>query len=190
MKEKKICSILDKSMKKRCVITGYIGKDKVYYNFVVLDRSDELVLAARDLDFQIDGYMIFEIKKINKLMDLEYKTDKYNQIMQAEGVLEGLEIPSVNLKSLAHVFNDFQKANRLISMTVANNDHGYYIGTIEKVKEKSILFSHFDAEGEWYGPDKLKWKDIELIQFGDRYARTFSKYVPDKKSNSSSRKQK
>ena len=183
MKREKLEKMLDKSRKNRSVLTGYIGKDKAYYSFIVLDRSDELVLAARDEDFQIDGYLIFEINKIRKLIG--YKTKKYSEIMHAEGVLDALTIPQLNLKSYEGLFKEFRKANRVISMDVENDEHGYYIGNVETVNDKRVIFSYFDAEGEWFKPVKLKFKDIDVIYFEDRYAEVFSKYVPDRRREKS-----
>ena len=180
MKLKKMEKLLDESKKNRSVISAYIGNDESYYNFIVLDRNEEFVLAARDIDFQVDGYLIFVSRKIRKMIGA--KTTKYEQIMQAEGVLNALSVPKVNLKSYANIYKTFRKSDKLISMDVYNDKYGhcYYIGNVEKVNDKSILFSFFDADGEWYSPKKIKYKDVDVICFEDRYAEVFSKYVTDR----------
>ena len=180
MKMKKIEKLLDESKKNRSVISAYIGNDKSYYNFIVLDRNEEFVLAAKDMDFQVDGYLIVEIRKIRKVIGA--KSTKYEQIMQAEGVLAALSVPKVNLKSYASIFKTFRKSDRLISMDVYSDKYGhyYYIGNVEKVNDKSVFFSFFDADGEWYSPEKIKYKEVDVIHFADRYAEVFSKYVTDR----------
>ena len=77
----------------------------------------------------------------------------------------------MKMKKMEKLLDESKKNRSVISA---------YIGNVEKVNDKSVLFSFFDADGEWYSPDKIKYKEVDVIHFADRYAEVFSKYVTDR----------
>ena len=80
----------------------------------------------------------------------------------------------MGIGSFQNIFDTFLENKTAVSM---DTSHGYYIGWAAKVSKKSIHLSYFDNEGTICKPVKIRFKDIKVIYFGNRYTETFSKYI-------------
>ncbi len=155
----------------------YFSFDENYYNLIPLKTSNKLVLAAHDADFFIDGCIIAPYKFI---IGIYGKGDKYNDILKAERVTEDINIPEINIKNIQSACKYFFEKSSFVSVEYKSKKHSrnFAVGKIADISKKHFLFSHFDAEGVWEKkPRKIKYSDIFIIHFLDRYTETFSRYV-------------
>ena len=170
MKEKLLKKI-DKAADKLCSLNVFFTHDKCYYNLIPLKRSEKAAIAAKDNDFQLDGYLIFPLSSVENISS---KGKKYNSIMRAEGICSSLTIPDIDISSMKKVCRHFEKSGEYISV---ETDDDYYIGKVTQVSGKHILFEWFDARGEWYEPVRIKISDIRLITYKSRYVQVFSEHI-------------
>jgi hypothetical protein len=175
MKEK-LLKVFDKAADKTAAqkptsINVFFSHDSYYYNLIPLKRSEKAAVAARDNDFQLDGFLIFPLSAVE---DIRSKGRKYNEIMRAEGVCNDLAIPDIDISSMKKVCRHFEKSGEYISV---ETDNSYYIGRITAVSGRHIFFEWFDAYGRLYEPVKIRTDDIRLITYRSRYVEVFSKHI-------------
>lgn len=141
--------------------------------------GERLFLGAEEDDFILDGYSIRRFKDVEKV---EIKDDKCLEIDYAEGLLENLVIPSVDITDWKTSLMSLQKIgkNIIIEKESPNQDEvEFAIGRVIKVLKNKVVFKAFDADGIW--EDELweiSFPQITSITFGSRYVEVFSKYLP------------
>lgn len=169
--KKKISKQLDKAVKKRRCCYTLLKFDPVWYNLIMLGRGKNMVIAAFDEDFAINGYKIFPV---SQLCSIESKGKKYNSIMKAEGITENISIPDIDLSSIRSVCGYFKDRGSIIAV---EGDDFYFAGRIARAGKKNVDFEYFDCDGEWFPAMKIKYSDIAVITCGGRYENTFAKYA-------------
>lgn len=177
MDRNKLVNTLHKmSVSKKCA-NFYFSFDNNFYNLIPLKVSDKLLLAAHDDDFLIDGYKIARLKHIEKVAD---KGSKYNEILAFEGISKGIKVPEINIENMRSICKHFLDKQQYISLEheSKNYEWNFAIGKIAKLTDKHIYFAHFDSMGNWEKKLlKIRYSDIFIIHFCDRYTETFSKHV-------------
>ena len=173
MKKKEIIKQLDKSAETALSGNCCLDCDRDYYNLIVLKRSNNIVLAAHDDDFAIDGYLIFSLDKVKSFC---VKTDIYNRIMRQEKISTDIFMPDIDCEDMRAVCESIFLHEKFISLY--RSDGRFYIGKLLRVKKHSVIFRGYDADGIWLEPVKIPFDDIGVISYGDRYTEIFSKYVP------------
>lgn len=168
---KKQLAILDNGMEKRKSLNVFFCHDRFYYNIVPLVRSEKAAIAARDIDFMLDGFLIFPLSCV---YEIDGKGKKYNEIMRSENICKNLEVPDIDIASMKKICRYFKKSGEYISV---ETDTEYYIGKIADVSKEHIFFDWFDAQGIWHETVKIKISHIRLITYKSRYIEIFSKYV-------------
>lgn len=172
MKKKEIIKQLDKSAEGCLSGNCYLDCDNDYYNLIILKRNNNIVLAAHDDDFAIDGYLIFSLDKVKSF---SVKTDIYNRIMMQEMISTDIFVPDIDCEDMHSVCESIFMKDKFISLY--RSDGSFYIGKLLRVKKHSIIFRGYDADGVWLEPVKISFDDIGVIRYGDRYTEIFSKYV-------------
>ncbi|MBQ3161875.1 MAG: hypothetical protein IJC04_07095 [Oscillospiraceae bacterium] len=155
----------------------YFSFDNYSYNLIPLKVSNKLLLAAHDYDFLINGYKIARLKHIEKVDD---KSGKYNEILELEGINKGIDVPEISIENMRSVCKHFLDKQQYISLEFESKNYewNFAIGKIVKLTDKHIYFTHFDSMGNWKKKLlKIKYSDIFIIHFCDRYTETFSKHV-------------
>lgn len=149
-------------------------KYNVFYSyFYILDYSEKLFLGAVEDDFILDG---FEINRQSDIDRLEIKDDACVKINKRLGLLDGIEVPKIDLTSWKTVFKSLAKTDFYIIIQNQYND-SFYIGKIKKVGKKSVTFKHFDAFGVWQHKEKIPLTEITSVRFADRYSTNWKKYL-------------
>lgn len=171
VKREKIRRILEKAAENKMSASVRLRKDNSSISIIALECTEKLALAAHDRDFSIDGYIILPLREIKKAY---LSRDMYARIIEAEGTAPEGEIPVLDLSSLKSVCRDLCSAGRYVSVDSINR---YYVGKIESVGDKGVMFSFFDARGIWYAPEKIPFKEIRAIYFGNRYTDIFARNV-------------
>lgn len=159
-----------------CVFLKYDVNYKYYFPLIVEER---LFLGAEEDDFILDGYSIRRFKDVVKA---EIKDDKCLEIDSAEGLLDHLVTPDVDITNWKTSLTSLQKIGKNIIVekeSLDENKAEFAIGKVVKVLKKKVLFRAFDAGGVWEDElRKIRFSQIISITFGSRYVEVFSKYLP------------
>ena len=169
-----------KNLKKACGTYDYCRFDLKYesllYNYV-LDFNEKLCLCACEDDFIIDGYEIYRLRDMESVKLVNNATVEINR---QNGILDGLELPKIDISSWRTVFESLEKTGFYI--TVRNEYRGFFrIGKIKRVKKSGVIFKSFDGDGVWQPKMKISFSDITLVQFGNRYSTFWGEYLARRK---------
>lgn len=149
-----------------------------YVHCFPLAASDRLFLSAMQDDFLINGFSIRRFRDMTKIV---FNDDRRNEILRAEGIIDGISVPDVELEDWHGVFLSLQAMgkNVIVERESRNEDEElFFIGRIEKVLKSKVLFRSFDADGIWdEEPEAIPFSQITTVTFGSRYVEVFSKYV-------------
>ena len=157
----------------------FLKYDINYRHYFPLIVGERLFLGAEEDDFILDGYSIRRFKDVVKS---EIKDDKCLEIDFAEGLLEQLVTPDVDITSWKTSLTSLQRIGKNIIIekeSLDEDENEFAIGKIVKVLKNEVLFKSFDADGVW--DDELlqiQFSQITSTTFGSRYVEVFSKYLP------------
>ena len=180
MKKSKVIRNLTDCMVPHRMCRVVTKDDSNYYvNYCRLKVNEEFFLGAKEDDFQLNGFKICPVERVKKA---DVRDDKCLDINICEGVVDALHIPKVNISGWKQIFRSIKDMNKYV-MIIVDDEKCYaerlYIGSIVRIKKHSILLRHFDADGIWQDePVKIRFKDIQSVEFGSRYVDVFSKYIP------------
>ncbi len=136
-----------------------------------LKVSEDFLLGAIEDDFQLDGFRICPVSRIGKVKKCR---DKCMDIEAGEGIVDQLYTPNVSISGWRQIFRSLKNMNRYV---ILDTRCGTYIGAITRIGKKSVTVKYFDADGVWFDPVKIRFKDIDAVDFGTRYVDVFTKYV-------------
>ena len=178
MKKSEMIELFKRSVNQKSLLRLLFKYDVYFTYWFPVGASNKLFLAAKEEDFIIDG---FSIRKFSDIKKLEIKDDKYNEILKAENVLNGVCFPYIDLTDWHSAFLSLQTLKKNIIIEHESNEENeceFRIGRIDKVFKTKVLFSHFDADGIWQEkPIEIPFTKITSVTFDNRYATVFSKYV-------------
>lgn len=178
MTKTQIKELINSAVNSRKPCSVHLKYDAYYRYYFPLLVSDKLFLGAEEDDFILDG---FHVRRFKDAIKAEIKSDKYLEIITAEGILDNLEIPDVDVTDWYSVFMSLSKMKKNVIVECEDEDPnkaGFAIGKILKVCKNKVYIKHFDADGVWENePVEIPFSEITLVTFGSRYVETFSKYV-------------
>lgn len=141
--------------------------------------TDKFLLAAVEDDFLLDGWCIRRVKQVRHA---EVYDNKFLDIERAEGLVDRIAMPPVNLSNWRQIFLSLRSMNRLIIIeheSLRDDECDFYMGRIEDIKKHSVLFRCVNTDATWDDePIRIAFRDITSVSFGSRYIEVFSKYVP------------
>ncbi len=178
MKKSEMKEIISSAIKPRNLCRVYFKYDENYYYYFPVQTSEKLFLGVEEDDFILDGFSVRRFRDVTKV---ELKNDKCIDIIRAEGILNNLSVPEIDLTDWHSTFLSLQLLNKNIIIeqeSLYEDEYEFYIGHIEKVLKTKILFRHFDADGVWEDePYEIPFSKITSVTFDSRYVNVFSKYV-------------
>ena len=157
----------------------YFSYDENYWYFYILGCSDKLMLGIEEDDFILDG---FQIRKISDLKKIEIKDDVCVKINEKNGLLRNVEKPDVDLSSWEAAFESLKSFGRFVIVKNEKFESGeafFCIGTIQKTGKSSVVIAPFDADGNWLDDVEIPYSKITSVTFGDRYSKTWQKYIEE-----------
>ncbi len=174
-----------KEMVKNCIeqrnlLRVFFLYDENFWCYFPLVSNDKLFLGAEEDDFIIDGYSIRRFVDVSKV---QVNGNMCIKILKAEGIIDSIKTPNVDITNWETVFTSLQKMN--INVIVENeslneDECEFTIGKIDRVFKKCVYIYHFDAEGIWDDePYRIPYTEITSVSFGTRYVETFSKYLSE-----------
>lgn len=149
-------------------------------NGFILKASENFLLVQPEEDFRLTGYSIIHKDQFDSITyDKIDKTVK--KILKKEGIIDsnqGIKY-DINLTSWETIFKNLKKLNFDVIVECENSEEPVFlIGSIKKIGKKSVSVHHYDAAGLLdEKPTKVKYKDITIVKFDDRYANIFKKYL-------------
>jgi hypothetical protein len=148
---------------------------------LVVSESNSLILIQREYDFQFDGYMVIRRRDISK----SYSSDSNSyseRLMRKEGLWKN---PPKAIRSLP--LDDWRAL--LISLTgkpvvIENERKGnFYIGPVVVCEDHSVVIHYFDGCGRWQKFERVQYRGITSVQFGNRYCTIHYRHLPPQTSN-------
>ncbi|TCZ67733.1 hypothetical protein [Flaviaesturariibacter aridisoli] len=152
-------------------------EDKI--NGFVLAASNDLLLMQTSEEFNLTGFSVFPVDIVQRISSS--KTNRFfRHVLKQEGLLDqvGCNV-RVELESFGRLFKSLKSAKlSVIVECEAPNVDSFSIGTIKSVGVESVSINYFNAEGfVEERSDKIMYKNITRVTFGDRYNLMFAKYV-------------
>ena len=158
----------------------YMVYNKVAYNLIPLRTGDQLFLAINEDDFIFDGFRISRFRDIKKV---RINNNIFNEIIQREGLFDGLSVPEINLTSWQTVFEGLKQTGKNIIVeyeTAEGTNNNFTIGKIDRIYKSCLYMYHFDGDGTWEPyPYRIPYSEVTSVTFDSRYVNVFSKYLPD-----------
>ena len=178
MKKSEMKELTCKAIETKTLCCVEFRYDYYYLHHFPLKMSDRLFLGAKHDDFLLDG---FEIRRFCDMTKIKLNDDKRNEILKAEGIVDALTLPDLDLTDWHSVFLSLQRIGKNIIVEKESLDEDeweFAIGHIEKVLKNRVLFKYFSADGIWQEELlEIPFSQITTVTFGSRYVETFSKYV-------------
>jgi hypothetical protein len=155
-------------------------------NGIILKMSDKFLLVQRIEDFLINGFAIIRLDQFERIYFGKFEK-AYKRILILENVLN--EQPDVNmninLNSWQSIFESLRKLDFHVSIECEDlEEPSFNIGPIKRISESSVSVQYFDPTGLLDDINTIiKYDNITLLEFGDRYSTIFRKYLrlPNKK---------
>lgn len=140
--------------------------------------SKQLFLSITERDFQLDG---FTVRRLEDVVAAEPIRGTYMKIHKAEGNLERLVAPPINISSWRAVSSCLCSSGEIVIVeheSLTKEECTFAIGRILAVGEQGMRFRSFDGAGHWDDrPMNIPYSQITSVTFGSRYITTYAKYI-------------
>ena len=177
MKKEKKLTILMNSKNTYDLCRCYFKYDINYFYFYIFDFNNKFFLGLEEDDFITDG---FQIRKISDMKKIELKDDKCIEFNRQNKLLDGINVPNININSWKDIFKSLKELNRIIIVEDENinpKESEYAIGKVIKVKDSEVHLKVFDADGNWLdGYLVIPFRFISSVTFNSRYSVQWEKY--------------
>ena len=178
MRKSEIKTLVSSAIEPKNLCRVFFKYDVNYRYYFPLITSDKLFLGANEDDFILDGFSIRRFRDVKKA---EIKNDKCLEIIKAEGILEKMQTPQIDITDWHSTFLSLSTLGFNIIVereSLVDNECEFAIGKIEKVLKSKVIFKDFDADGIWQGEYyEIPYSQITSVTFASRYVDVFSKYV-------------
>lgn len=149
---------------------------------LIVAESDTIVAIQRECDFQFDGFIFIRKRDITKRIE-GTETQRYHaSLMRKEGLWK---TPPKSIKKLP--IDSW--ANLVISLVdkpvmIVNERKGdCWVGVLKGCTKSAALIHYFNPVGVFdEDVDKVPFRSITSLQFGDRYTSTHFKYLKPQKT--------
>jgi len=178
MTKNTIKELMDEAASKLKIVNVHMVYNENYYYLIPLKASDKLFLAINEDDFLFDG---FRISRFRDVKEMRIKNDKYDEIIQSEGLLNNVYIPEIDLENWKTVFDGLKNINKNIIVeyeTAEGKDDKFTIGKIKQVYRGCLYMYYFDADGIWETePYRIPFSEVTSVTFDSRYINVFTNYI-------------
>ncbi len=185
-KIKKFDKQLNKHIQKQDLVTIYRTETEEEANILgfILAMSKDFLLIQVEEEFYLNGYAIIRKDRFDSIR--VSKVEKFlKKILKKAGILKkdlGLKKQPA-LTSWETIFSDLKKLDYYAIVECEDlPEPTFTIGEIAKVAKKSVGIRYFNPEGVIdQKPTKVKYEDITLVKFDDRYTKMYRKYLREAK---------
>jgi len=146
----------------------------------ILQMTKDFLLIQIEEEFYLNGYGIIRKDHFDSLRCNKFDR-ALKRILKAEGILEsgfGIE-KKINLRNWDTIFKDLKKFDQHVIVECEDLEESLFvIGPIKRVNKDSVSIQYYDPTGLL---DKkvttVKYKDVTLVKFDNRYVNVFRKYL-------------
>ncbi|SIS38917.1 hypothetical protein SAMN05421639_104329 [Chryseobacterium shigense] len=177
--DKKFKKIIQKHIDATDFVKIYLEDDSMISGFLV-KFSDEFVMIEETNEFTLAGTKIVPFDRVISIRNNIY--DKASKaIYQAENLIRLNQkiIDKTNLDNAESLFKSIKKQDyHCIIESQKNKKDLFSIGEIIEVNAKYVVINNYDPAGRINKkPDKISFKNIDIINFNDNYSKVFRKYL-------------
>ena len=150
----------------------------------LLDVSDGFLMVQKEEEFFLDGYAIIPKFCFDGIR--HNKFDKtLGKIMRKEGIEQehyGIDY-DVDLTDWPSIFKSLRNRDLHVILECEDlEDPVFLIGPITRVGKKSVSIHYYDSTGKQdEKPTKVRYEDITILRFDERYINIFRKYIRKRK---------
>ena len=146
----------------------------------ILSMSKDFLLLQVVTDFMFDGYAIIRKDQFDYLQHQRFEI-KQKKILKAEGLFDkeyGIE-RVINLNGWKEIFSDLKKMDyHVIVECEAKVEPDFIIGPIKRLTKDKASIKYYDPAGKLEeGVTSVKYSEITIVKFGDRYSTVFRRYL-------------
>jgi hypothetical protein len=161
-----------------------IGKTEFDLQGFLLKKSKDFILLQQEKDFTFDGYAIIPKTRFYAIR-FSKKEKTFNNILVKEGIFEkeyGIK-NEIDLSDWQTIFYELKKLDYHVIVECENLKKPLFlIGPIESIEKKSLYIRYYDAKGLLdKKATKVKYQDITILRFDERYTNVFRKYLRERK---------
>ena len=172
-------ALLEKAQKNRNMVVVYRDKlEGAFYGGIPVAQSRELLVLAREQEFQLDGWVALRQKDVT-LVEQYDDNDFCRRVLEGEGVYGQAKAPGGGCRDWRELLDGIRKAHRGWATVEceAPEEMLFFVGVITAVDENYLMMRRVDADGSWH-PDEttVPLQDITAVSFGGRYLRIYEKY--------------
>ena len=142
----------------------------------VVAESENLILIHQVDDFQFDGYIVLRQRDLTQAGTSDWERHE-EKIMRAEKLWQN---PPKSVRSLP--LDDWRALlTAFVGKTVIvenERKEDFLIGPVVSCDERAVNLHLFDATGEWQDVERMVYRDITCVQFGDRYSTIHARHLP------------
>jgi hypothetical protein len=161
------------------IIRTFKGREEDISGFMLM-YSNDFILLQIDNELMRNGYAVIPKHQFDSIRCNRYDRT-LKKIYKQEGLLNtqyGIDQP-ISLKSWQELFSSLKKLDYHIIVECEDKDEpDFNIGPIKSIYKDKVGIQYYDPTGRLDNkPTTIKFSDITIVRFGDRYSTTFRKYL-------------
>lgn len=139
-------------------------------------ESENLILIHQVDDFLFNGFIVLRKRDLTLAGTSDWER-YYEKLIRKEKLWQN---PPKSVRSLP--LDDWRALlTAFIGTTVIienERKEDFLIGPVVSCDERAVHLHHFDAMGEWTEVERMLYRDITCVQFGDRYSTIHARHLP------------
>lgn len=143
--------------------------------------SDTLLIGHSENDFLFNGLRVLRLEDIT-WADTRDNDGAYEQILRAEGLLDGLQDPGLDVSGWQPLFQGLLQRPELVIIEHEDPDEDleeFHIGKVCKVAQRAVYIQYFDSFGQWEQTlRRIPYGDITSVTLESRYTQVFGRHLP------------
>src|SRR5579871_3505019 len=146
----------------------------------ILAMSKNFLLVQLDNEFLLDGFSIIKKDQFDSLQYSKFEIAR-RKIFKGEGILDkdyGIKA-NISLSSWQNIFEDLKKSDCHVIVECEDKEEpDFIIGPIKRVSKDKVNIQYYDPAGQLEkGSTLVKYDEITIVTFDNRYLKTFRKYL-------------
>jgi hypothetical protein len=175
-------TMLQKHIDKRDLVTinrTFGGRPGNLSGFI-LNMAKDFLLIQLEEEFSLNGYAIIEKHQFDDLRCNKFDRTR-KKILRAEGIFDkdyGIE-NNIDLSNWQSIFKDLKKFDYNVIIECEDLDEPTFeIGPIKRIGNNYVSIQYHDPSGLLENKlTAVKYAEITIVKFDDRYSTTYKKYM-------------
>jgi hypothetical protein len=152
------------------------GLDPHHCYGMVIARSPKLLLFHQEINFQFDGYMVIRVRDITRCESSD-SNDYTERLMRRERLWESVprwirSLPESGWPELIGAM-----VGKVVILEDESENEEFWIGPILEARARYARLHWFDSLGRFRDVERVPYRRITSMKFGDRYSTIHAKYL-------------